>query len=93
MENYGMEKDEDTYDEVFMDDSEAKARMEANTKPKKQKVTSKKLVVVVCILLTEMCERLTFYSVGANTVLFGTSVLKYSSTDAAHVANIFTGRQ
>ncbi|PVD39570.1 hypothetical protein C0Q70_02205 [Pomacea canaliculata] len=38
-----------------------------------------------------MCERLTFYSVGANTVLFGTSVLKYSSTDAAHVANIFTG--
>ena len=55
------------------------------------KMTTKKMLVVICILLTEMCERLTYYSVVANIVLYGTSVLKFSSTQSANVANIFTG--
>ncbi|XP_076446914.1 solute carrier family 15 member 4-like [Babylonia areolata] len=58
---------------------------------KEKKISAKTLMVVICILLTEMGERLTFYSVVANIVLFCTSVLRYSSTTAANINNIFTG--
>lgn len=50
-----------------------------------------KLLVVMCILLTEMCERLSYYSVVANMVLFCTSVLKFTSNDAATISLVFSG--
>nr|KAG5685478.1 hypothetical protein BaRGS_013089 [Batillaria attramentaria] len=82
--------DTDPYDEVFLDDQPANGKVDGDAE--KPKMTGKKLVVVACILLTEMCERMTYYSVVANMVLYGTSVLKYGSTASADIANIFSGR-
>ena len=82
-------------DDVFVDEKNVngKSDMVANhDEVAHPKMTTKKMLVVICILLTEMCERLTYYSVVANIVLYGTSVLKFSSTQSANVANIFTGR-
>ena len=82
-------------DDVFVDEKNdnGKSDMVANhDEVAHPKMTTKKMLVVMCILLTEMCERLTYYSVVANIVLYGTSVLKFSSTQSANVANIFTGR-
>ncbi|XP_071829540.1 solute carrier family 15 member 4-like [Apostichopus japonicus] len=47
--------------------------------------------VVLCILFTELCERLTFYSISANLVLFCTSVLKVDSATALTISLAFTG--
>ncbi|XP_071808235.1 solute carrier family 15 member 4-like [Asterias amurensis] len=47
--------------------------------------------VVLCILCCELCERLTYYSIGGNLVLYCTNELKYTSADATTVAFIFTG--
>ncbi|XP_071104488.1 solute carrier family 15 member 4-like [Haliotis cracherodii] len=54
-------------------------------------MTIKTFGVVACILVTEMCERLTFYGVSGNLVLFCTSVLKLTSQDAANIQLVFTG--
>ena len=47
--------------------------------------------VVLCILCCELCERLTYYSIGGNLVLYCTNELQYTSADATTVAFIFTG--
>ncbi|KAL8604549.1 hypothetical protein ACOMHN_015833 [Nucella lapillus] len=57
----------------------------------KPKLTAKRLLVVVCILVTEMGERLTYYSVVANVPLYCTSVLGYTSTTAANISQVFSG--
>lgn len=59
--------------------------------PKEAKITGMRLFVVASILVTELCERLTYYSVVANMVLFCTSKLDYSSDDASVVTLIFSG--
>lgn len=80
------------YDEVFLEDkSSGDITDSAGGVSEVKKLTGTKLLVVGCILLTEMCERLTYYSVVANIALFGTSVLQYSSSIAADIANIFSG--
>lgn len=79
---------EELQDDVFVDDISE----EVDPTGTKDKMTRKKFLVVLCILLTEMCERLTFYSVVANMALYGTSVLKYSSTTSADMTNIFSGK-
>ncbi|XP_076459423.1 solute carrier family 15 member 4-like [Babylonia areolata] len=56
-----------------------------------QKLSPKKLGVVMCILATELCERLAYYSVVANLVLFCTSVLQFSSNDATTISLVFSG--
>ncbi|ESO87044.1 hypothetical protein LOTGIDRAFT_229242 [Lottia gigantea] len=58
---------------------------------KSKGVTSSKILVVASILVTELCERLTFYSVSANMVLYCTSVLKYSDPDATSISLVFSG--
>ena len=55
------------------------------------RLSGDKLLVVVCILLCELCERLTYYSVVANLVLYCTSTLKLPSSDASSVSLIFSG--
>ncbi|XP_060577715.1 solute carrier family 15 member 4-like [Ruditapes philippinarum] len=55
------------------------------------KITGERLFVVASILVTELCERLTYYSVVANMVLFCTSELNFSSDDASVVTLVFSG--
>ncbi|XP_022104743.1 solute carrier family 15 member 4-like [Acanthaster planci] len=50
-----------------------------------------RLGVVLCILVCELCERLTYYSIAGNLVLYCTNVLKFSSADATTISFIFTG--
>lgn len=50
-----------------------------------------RMFVMMLILVTELCERLTYYSIIANLVLFCTNKLHYSSPDASTVTLIFTG--
>lgn len=54
-------------------------------------LSPRKLLVVLCILTTELCERLSYYGVVANQVLFCTSILGFSSNDAATVSLVFSG--
>uniref|UniRef100_K1P6N5 Solute carrier family 15 member 4 n=1 Tax=Magallana gigas TaxID=29159 RepID=K1P6N5_MAGGI len=65
--------------------------MEAEKKPASRPMSRQQLVVVGCILMCELCERLTYYSVTANVVLFCTNTLKLESTTAATVSLVFSG--
>ncbi|XP_069122940.1 solute carrier family 15 member 4-like [Argopecten irradians] len=58
---------------------------------KKSAFSGKTGLVVVSILMTELCERLTYYSVVANLVLFCTSKLDIPSSDAANISLVFSG--
>lgn len=62
-----------------------------NVKPK-GKITGPRLFVVASILVTELCERLTYYSVVANMVLFCTSHLDFNSDQASVVTLVFSGK-
>jgi dipeptide/tripeptide permease len=57
----------------------------------KKGITKDKLLVVICILLCELCERLTYYSCVANLVLYCTSKLDMLSSSATTVSLIFSG--
>jgi len=57
----------------------------------KTKITGDRLFTVICILATELCERLTYYSVVANQVLFCTNVLKIDSSGASMINYVFVG--
>ena len=57
----------------------------------KPRFTKQKMLVVGCVLMTELCERLTYYSVVANMILYCTSSLNMSSTDAARINLVFSG--
>lgn len=48
-------------------------------------------LAVPCILVVELCERLVFYSMTGNMVLFCTSVLGYGNADAITVNTVFIG--
>ncbi|OWF40362.1 solute carrier family 15 member 4-like [Mizuhopecten yessoensis] len=67
------------------------AKPEMGIKENKSAFRGKTGLVVVCILMTELCERLTYYSVVANLVLFCTSKLDIPSSDAANISLIFSG--
>ncbi|XP_067664863.1 solute carrier family 15 member 4-like [Haliotis asinina] len=51
----------------------------------------KRLVAAVLILTVEMCERLTYYSVTANQMLFSTSVLQLPAPLSVKIHQVFTG--
>lgn len=61
--------------------------------PDQQQEKSKRnvLKVVLCILVMELCERLTYYSIVANLVLYCTSRLEFSSETANYIVQIFSG--
>jgi len=48
-------------------------------------------LVVVCILFAELCERLTFYGVVANLVLYCRDVLKLDSPLPSTIVLVFQG--
>lgn len=60
--------------------------------PEKKGMTKNKLLVVVCILMCELCERLTYYSCVANLVLYCTSKLELPTSTATTVSLIFSGK-
>lgn len=62
--------------------------------PDQQQEKSKRnvLKVVLCILVMELCERLTYYSIVANLVLYCTSRLEFSSETANYIVQIFSGK-
>lgn len=66
-------------------------KLQYGTDVVKPRFTRRKLMIVGCVLMTELCERLTYYSVVANLILFCTSTLNISSTDAARINLIFSG--
>ncbi len=49
-------------------------------------------MVVLCILVVELMERMTYYSVSGNLVLFCTNVLLYTSTQAVTLNLVFQGQ-
>lgn len=51
----------------------------------------KKLQVIVCVLLVELCERFTFFGIVCNMILFCTVKLGYSHYLAATVNLCFVG--
>lgn len=51
----------------------------------------KKLQVIICVLLVELCERFTFFGIVCNTILFCTVKLGYDNYLAATVNLCFIG--
>ncbi|XP_071954266.1 solute carrier family 15 member 4-like [Antedon mediterranea] len=58
---------------------------------KKPDSISNRYFVVLCILLCELCERLTYYGIVGNLVLYLTIELDYSSAAASSISLVFTG--
>ncbi|XP_064623127.1 solute carrier family 15 member 4-like [Lineus longissimus] len=59
--------------------------------PESKEEKRTRLGVTLCILFTELCERLTYYSIVGNLVLFLTNFLGFGSADAVTITLIFTG--
>ncbi|XP_070544234.1 solute carrier family 15 member 4-like [Ptychodera flava] len=77
---------EDSSDDQDKEGNTPKARRTIPFKSRKER-----LLVIICILCTELCERLTYYSISANLVLFCTSELDLSNQNALTISFVFTG--
>ena len=56
------------------------------------KLSRKKFLVVICILVVELCERLTFYGVAANLIFYCKDVLNLASPLPSTISLVFQGR-
>ena len=62
-----------------------------STSPDRFTGCGQKLLVTMCILFTELCERLTFYGVAANQLLFSSGSLDLNSPWPSTIYYLFTG--
>ena len=58
---------------------------------KPSKGRGSKILVTLCILVTELCERLTFYGIASNLILFSSSVLNIPAPWPSTINYLFTG--
>lgn len=56
-----------------------------------QRRSRKKIQVIICVLLVELCERFTFFGIVCNMILFCTVKLGYSNYLAATINLCFVG--
>lgn len=68
-------------------------RLSQNPRPDQgpTRKSRKKLQVIICVLLVELCERFTFFGIVCNTILFCTVKLGYNNYLAATVNLCFIG--
>ena len=59
--------------------------------PKERPNFGPKLPVTLCILFTELCERLVYYGVAGNLLVFLTNNLNIDSALASSIVLVFTG--
>lgn len=75
---------------IGTDDSKAKATdgKEGNESGRKHNWK----IATICILLNELCERMCFFSISSNMVIFCTNVLLYTSVEAVTINLVFMGQ-
>ena len=56
------------------------------------KLSRKRFLVVICILVVELCERLTYYGVVANLIFYCKDVLNLASPLPSTIALAFQGK-
>ncbi|XP_015208254.2 solute carrier family 15 member 5 [Lepisosteus oculatus] len=71
--------------------SESRKRKKASGRLSDRLYARKKLQVIICILLVELCERFTFFGIVCNMILFCTVKLGYDNYQAATVNLAFVG--
>lgn len=62
-------------------------------RPRERPNFGPKLPVTLCILFTELCERLVYYGVAGNLLVFLTNNLDVNSALASSIVLVFTGMQ
>lgn len=78
-------------DDLYMEKGKRKSQINLICEARSPSLSGHKLAIIVCVLLVEMCERMAYYGVVANLVLFCTSVLDYSSNTATTISLVFSG--
>ena len=58
---------------------------------KPSKGRGSKILVTLCILVTELCERLTYYGMAANLILFSRSVMNLHAPWPSTISYLFRG--
>ena len=81
-------------DELFLIPDERADAKNVNTRDRAQEPASKtkRYLVVLCILVVELCERLTFYGVTVNLVFYCKDVLKLASPLPSTITLAFQGK-
>ena len=81
-------------DELSLVPDERADAKEVNTRDRAQQPVSRRrrYLVVLCILLVELCERLTFYGVTVNLVFYCKDVLKLASPLPSTITLAFQGK-
>ncbi|XP_078366337.1 solute carrier family 15 member 4-like [Oculina patagonica] len=81
----------DELSEILVDSTETQAENSGSHLQEPPTSTKTRYLVVLCILVVELCERLTFYGVTANLVFYCKDVLKLDSPLPSTIALAFQG--